>query len=169
MEIHCSHINCNKVESVSTTDLQPIYPTNAGAVSDLIDAAGPTPASGGGFPYSIEDTIKCINEQLPTWEVYLEDNEHGSQTLKTVCSDHFKKENMSKLIADYVGSGGGDGGGGVSRYQEGGGPIDLVLFLIEIEAHLRTLAQESDKSAHYTLDLANLTKKIRLSRFDTTS
>lgn len=98
MEIHCSA--CDRVESISSADLVSKHPTDPG-IQDLIpevDLGSVQPAAG--LPYEMEELARVIKEQLPAWEVDIEESD-GVKHLRIVCAQHFISQDLYSLVAEF--------------------------------------------------------------------
>jgi hypothetical protein len=55
---------------------------------------------GVGLPYEMEDLAKVIKEQLPAWEVDIEE-EDGLKHLRIVCAKHFISKDLHSLVEEF--------------------------------------------------------------------
>lgn len=145
MLVHCSY--CEETAYVSTGGLQAV-------VSDSGDIDGLSVPEDG-FPYAFHDVARCVREALTTWQTDIVDDDDGVETLKLTCPIHLQQRNIEELISKSIPRT-DDFKSHVLGMEEAAS--DLIGFLIRVEAHLRTMAQEGDRP--YSLELSNTASKL---------
>jgi len=135
MQVHCSY--CDETAFVSAAELKPVN-SNTGDFDGLNILDDP------GFPYSFHEVVKCIRDSLTSWQVDIEEDEDGVETLKLTCPRHLQQQKIEELLSQAILEG---------PANPGTNTPELVEFLIRVEMHLKTLAQEADRPVSLELGM----------------
>jgi len=136
MLVHCSH--CEETAFVSASGLQAV-------VSDTGELDGLN-LPDDKFPYAFHEVAKCIRDTLINWQVDIEEDDGGVETLKLTCPLHLQQQNIEKLLAQNTSP---DFKSEIIETELA--TSELIRFLISVEAHLKTLVQEHDRPYSYEL------------------